>query len=140
MTGIVDLQVETQSKLGMHMAACNVRSWLVKIYWLLVRTRGVLGSKKINHCFKIYLTRLRFLPWQRGWCSISALGNVNLKKGRHFFLLYFWIFIYFTSGSRIIIPFALIKHSNIPISDGETRYSVAQYSARGLFRCRKTIL
>ncbi|KAF8194926.1 hypothetical protein BJ912DRAFT_923826 [Pholiota molesta] len=37
-------------------------------------------------------------------------------------------------GSTIIIPSALIRHSNTSIAAHETRYSVAQYSAGGLFR------
>ena len=39
-----------------------------------------------------------------------------------------------TPGSTILIPSALITHYNIDILEGETRYSVTQYTAGGLFR------
>jgi hypothetical protein len=34
----------------------------------------------------------------------------------------------------IIIPSAVISHSNLPIQPHETRYSITQYAAGGLFR------
>jgi hypothetical protein len=72
------------------------------------------------------------LSW--GWCSISALGNFDPQKGGHLVLWDLGLVIEFPSGSTIIIPSAMVRHSNTPINDGETRYSVAQYSASGLFR------
>ena len=43
--------------------------------------------------------------------------------------LFFWASSVVTS-----LPSALLTHSNIPIEEGETRYSIVQYSAEGLFR------
>ncbi|KIY61385.1 hypothetical protein CYLTODRAFT_447726 [Cylindrobasidium torrendii FP15055 ss-10] len=38
------------------------------------------------------------------------------------------------TGVTVFIPSALITHYNLPIAPGETRYSITQYSAGGLFR------
>lgn len=40
----------------------------------------------------------------------------------------------FPAGSTILVPSALITHSNVPIQKGEVRYSIVQYSSAGLFR------
>ncbi|KAJ7687760.1 hypothetical protein B0H17DRAFT_939140 [Mycena rosella] len=69
-----------------------------------------------------------------GWCAITALGNFNYKKGRHLILWDCKLIIEFPPGTTILIPSAAIFHSNIPIADGECRYSFTQYSARGIFR------
>ncbi|THU90572.1 hypothetical protein K435DRAFT_613407, partial [Dendrothele bispora CBS 962.96] len=69
-----------------------------------------------------------------GWCAITALGNFDPNKGGHLILWDLGLVIRFPPGSTILIPSALIKHSNIPIQNGETRYSFVQYSAAGLFR------
>lgn len=42
--------------------------------------------------------------------------------------------IEFPPGATILIPSASIRHSNIGIQQGETRYSFTQYAAGGLFR------
>ncbi|KAJ3502942.1 hypothetical protein NLJ89_g8661 [Agrocybe chaxingu] len=49
-----------------------------------------------------------------GWCVITSLE--------------------FPPGSTILIPSALIHHSNTPINKGETRYSFTQCASGGLFR------
>ncbi|KAF9473204.1 hypothetical protein BDN70DRAFT_966489 [Pholiota conissans] len=72
------------------------------------------------------------LTW--GWCSVTALGKFNADRGGHLVLWDFNCVIRFPSGSTIIIPSALVRHSNVSIGAGETRYSVAQYSSGGLFR------
>ncbi|THU79338.1 hypothetical protein K435DRAFT_697978, partial [Dendrothele bispora CBS 962.96] len=69
-----------------------------------------------------------------GWCAITALGNFDPNKGGHLILWDLGLVIRFPPGSTILIPSALIKHSNIPVQNGETRYSFVQYSAAGLFR------
>ena len=72
------------------------------------------------------------LSW--GWCSITPLGNFDANKGGHLVLWDLGLIIWFPRGSSILIPSAMIKHSNTPIGEGETRYSFTQYSASGLFR------
>jgi len=72
------------------------------------------------------------LSW--GWCSISSLGDFDPEKGGHLVLWDLRLVVQFPPGSSITIPSAMVRHSNVPISSGETRYSIAQYSASGLFR------
>ncbi|KIY48078.1 hypothetical protein FISHEDRAFT_43969, partial [Fistulina hepatica ATCC 64428] len=75
-----------------------------------------------------------FLDLPFGWCCITALGRFNYKKGGHLVLWDLGIIIEFPPGATILIPSAIIEHSNTLISPGETRYSLTQYSAGGLFR------
>lgn len=63
-----------------------------------------------------------------------AIGKFNDKLGGHLVLWDLRLVIRFPPGSLIILPSALIEHSNTPIAEDETRMSVTQYSAAGLFR------
>ena len=45
-----------------------------------------------------------------------------------------WPSIEFPPGASIIIPSAVVGHSNVTIQPHETRYSFTQYAAGGLFR------
>ncbi|KAJ7429347.1 hypothetical protein B0H11DRAFT_1768404, partial [Mycena galericulata] len=72
------------------------------------------------------------LAW--GWCCITALGNFNPDLGGHLILWDLNLVIRFPPGSTILIPSALLRHSNVAIQQGEIRYSFTQYSAGGLFR------
>ncbi|KAJ7429398.1 hypothetical protein B0H11DRAFT_1768205, partial [Mycena galericulata] len=72
------------------------------------------------------------LAW--GWCAITALGHFNPDLGGHLILWDLNLIIRFPPGSTILIPSALLRHSNIAIQQGETRYSFTQYTAGGLFR------
>lgn len=69
-----------------------------------------------------------------GWCAITAIGNFDPKKGGHLILWDYKLIIEFPPGSTILIPSAIIKHSNTKIFEGETRYSFTQFAAGGLFR------
>ena len=70
----------------------------------------------------------------QSWCSITPLGNFNPDLGGHFVLWDFKLVIRLSARSTIPIPSALPLHSNAPIQVGETRYSIVQYVAGGLFR------
>jgi hypothetical protein len=72
------------------------------------------------------------LPY--GWCAITALGDFNPSSGGHLVLWDLGLVVRFPPGSTILIPSAVITHSNTPIAEGESRYSFTQYSAGGLFR------
>ncbi|KAJ7636841.1 hypothetical protein FB45DRAFT_907465 [Roridomyces roridus] len=71
------------------------------------------------------------LAW--GWCSITALGNFDPDVGGMLILWHLKLVIRFPPGSTVLIPSALVKHSNTPIGKNETRTSFAQYTAGGLF-------
>ena len=63
----------------------------------------------------------------QGWCSITAVGE------GHLVLWNYGLAITFPPGSTILIPSALLIHSNTPIRDGETCYTIVQYAAGGIF-------
>ncbi|KAJ7661215.1 hypothetical protein B0H14DRAFT_3102670 [Mycena olivaceomarginata] len=72
------------------------------------------------------------LAW--GWCAITALGDFDPNKGGHLILWDLKLIIRFPPGSTIIIPSALIRHSNTSIQLHEKRFSFTQYTAAGIFR------
>lgn len=72
------------------------------------------------------------LAW--GWCSITALGDYDPDKGGHLVLWDLGLIIRFPPGTTILIPSAMVRHSNMPVQDGEVRLSFVQYSAGSLFR------
>ncbi|KAI0650189.1 hypothetical protein C8Q79DRAFT_998092 [Trametes meyenii] len=69
-----------------------------------------------------------------GLCAITALGDFDPELGGHLILWDAGLVIEFPPGVTILIPSALLRHSNTAIRPGETRYSLTQYSAGGLFR------
>ncbi|KAJ7131813.1 hypothetical protein C8R43DRAFT_895557, partial [Mycena crocata] len=72
------------------------------------------------------------LAW--GWCAITALGKFDPDLGGHLILWDLRLVIRFPPGSTILLPSALVRHSNVTIQQHECRYSFTQYSAGGLFR------
>ncbi|KAK0455310.1 uncharacterized protein EV420DRAFT_1644949 [Desarmillaria tabescens] len=72
------------------------------------------------------------LGW--GMCVVYADGNFNHQMGGHLILWDLKIVLEFPPGTCIILPSALIKHSNVPIQPSESRISFTQYTAAGLFR------
>lgn len=72
------------------------------------------------------------LAW--GWCAITALGTFDPNLGGHLILWDLKLVIRFPPGSTILLPSALITHSNVPIQAHEHRSSFTQYTAGGLFR------
>lgn len=68
-----------------------------------------------------------------GICSITALGSFDPKAGGHIVLHELELVIEFPPGSTVLIPSAIITHSNTKIQSGENRYSFTQYAAGSLF-------
>lgn len=68
------------------------------------------------------------------WCSITPIGKFDPKLGGHLVLEELGLVVEFPPSSTILIPSALITHHNIPVKDHETRFSIVQYAAGGLFR------
>ncbi|KAI0040587.1 hypothetical protein FA95DRAFT_1502601, partial [Auriscalpium vulgare] len=69
-----------------------------------------------------------------GWCSITALGNYNPKLGGHLILWDLKLIIEFPPGATILLPSALVTHSNTAIQEGETRQSFSQWCSGSLVR------
>ncbi|KAJ7806508.1 hypothetical protein B0H13DRAFT_1929590 [Mycena leptocephala] len=72
------------------------------------------------------------LAW--GWCAITALGWFNPDRGGHLILWDLKLIIRFPPGSTILIPSAILRHSNTKIQQGEYRYSFTQFTPAGIFR------
>ncbi|KAJ7337610.1 hypothetical protein DFH08DRAFT_964581 [Mycena albidolilacea] len=72
------------------------------------------------------------LAW--GWCAITALGKFDPDIGGHLILWDLRLVVRFPPGSTILLPSAIIRHSNVPIRAHEHRCSFTQYTAGGLFR------
>ncbi|KAJ7301490.1 hypothetical protein DFH08DRAFT_993725 [Mycena albidolilacea] len=67
--------------------------------------------------------------------TLPHIDALNLAwAGGHLVLWDLRLIIRFPPGSTILIPSALLRHSNIGIGPNERRYSFTQYSAAGLFR------
>ncbi|KAJ7315540.1 hypothetical protein DFH08DRAFT_715411 [Mycena albidolilacea] len=69
-----------------------------------------------------------------GMCLIGALGSFDADKGGQLVCWDYDLIIRFPPGCSILIPSAVVTHSNTPIRDGEERFSIIQYTAGGLFR------
>ncbi|KIY52347.1 hypothetical protein FISHEDRAFT_28449, partial [Fistulina hepatica ATCC 64428] len=69
-----------------------------------------------------------------GWCCVTAIGNFDPTRGGHLVLWDLKRVIQFPPGSTIIIPSAIVEHSNTTIAPSEWRYSITQYTPGGLFR------
>jgi hypothetical protein len=65
---------------------------------------------------------------------VTALGSFDPKKGGHLILWDCHLVIEFPPGSTILLPSAILAHSNVVVSPNKTRYSFTQYTAGGLFR------
>ncbi|KAJ7038838.1 hypothetical protein C8F04DRAFT_950769 [Mycena alexandri] len=72
------------------------------------------------------------LAW--GWCAITALGNFDPDRGGHLVLWDLKLIIRFPPGSTILLPSAILRHSNLTIGPNETRFSFTQFTPAGIFR------
>ncbi|KAJ7033052.1 hypothetical protein C8F04DRAFT_1261393 [Mycena alexandri] len=75
-----------------------------------------------------------FLNLPHGLCPVTAGGHFDHKLGGHIYLKQLRLVIQFPSGATIAIPSGCVDHGNTPIQPGETRHSITQYAAGGLFR------
>ncbi|KAJ7081481.1 hypothetical protein C8R43DRAFT_909858, partial [Mycena crocata] len=72
------------------------------------------------------------LAW--GWCAITALGLFDPDRGGHLILWDLKMIIRFPPGSTILLPSAILRHSNVKIGVNETRFSFTQFTPAGIFR------
>ena len=70
----------------------------------------------------------------QSWCSITPVGRFDPRIGGHIVLWDYGLVVEFPPGSTMLLPSALIRHSNTSIRPGESRYSIIQYASGGLFR------
>ncbi|KAJ7642868.1 hypothetical protein B0H17DRAFT_960020, partial [Mycena rosella] len=69
-----------------------------------------------------------------GWCGITNGGAFDPKRSAHIYLKQLKLVIEFPPAASTLIPSAIIDHGNTPLAAGETRCSITQYAAGGLFR------
>lgn len=69
-----------------------------------------------------------------GVCPITVLGDFDSELGGHIILHELKLIVQMRSGDTIFIPSAVVTHETMPIGPGETRESIALYSAGGVFR------
>ena len=74
-----------------------------------------LGPCTISH------PHLDFANLAFGWYAITALGNFNYKTGGHLIVWDLNLVIEFPLGSTILIPSAILSHSNTTINEQERR-------------------
>ena len=74
---------------------------------------------------------LKNLSW--GWCSVTSLGSYDPEKGGHLVLWDLKMAVEFPPYSTILIPSAILMHSNASIGEAEKRLTVTQYSSCGLY-------
>ncbi|KAJ7075453.1 hypothetical protein B0H15DRAFT_791809 [Mycena belliarum] len=72
------------------------------------------------------------LAW--GWCAITALGSFDPDRGGHLILWDLKLVIRFPPGCTILLPSAILRHSNVKIQENERRYSFTQFTPAGIFR------
>ena len=82
----------------------------------------------------VSLDHTDFSNLSHGLCALTALGDYDHTVGGHLILFGLKLAIQFPVGSTALIPSGCVSHGNTPIGDGETRLSIAQYAAGGLFR------
>ncbi|KAJ7776201.1 hypothetical protein B0H16DRAFT_1712578 [Mycena metata] len=75
-----------------------------------------------------------FLNLVHGLCPITSAGKFDHKRGGHIYLKQMRLVIEFPSGSTIAVPSGCVDHGNTPIQPDETRFSITQFAAGGLFR------
>lgn len=67
-------------------------------------------------------------------CSVTPYGTYDPTRGGHLILWDLHLVIEFPAGSTILLPSAIVAHSNVKVAKHERRYSFAQYTAGALFR------
>ncbi|KAJ3841771.1 hypothetical protein F5878DRAFT_531028 [Lentinula raphanica] len=92
------------------------------------------AAAHVNFLRAVTLRHRDFLNLIYGLCAIFPVGSYNYQTGGHLILWDLGLLLEFPPGSVILIPSALIEHSNISVLSGEIRSSITFYSAAGLFR------
>ncbi|KAJ7127928.1 hypothetical protein C8R44DRAFT_616591, partial [Mycena epipterygia] len=69
-----------------------------------------------------------------GWCGITNHGDFDPKKSALLYLKQIKLVVEFPPTASVLIPSAVIDHGNTSLGPGETRCSITQYAAGGLFR------
>ncbi|KAJ7804736.1 hypothetical protein B0H14DRAFT_2383517, partial [Mycena olivaceomarginata] len=74
-----------------------------------------------------------FLNLVHRLCPVTSGGDFNHRNDGHIYLKQLGLLVEFPSGATALIPSACVDHDNTPIQPDETRYSITQFAAGGLF-------
>ncbi|KAJ3833118.1 hypothetical protein F5878DRAFT_547101, partial [Lentinula raphanica] len=74
------------------------------------------------------------LNWPFGWCAITSLGTFDPSRSGQLILWELQLVIDFPHASTVLIPSAVITHSNTPLAEEDIRMSFTQYTAGPIFR------
>ncbi|KAJ6600992.1 hypothetical protein DFH09DRAFT_901023 [Mycena vulgaris] len=110
-----------------------LRKWKLSLRWNFAGSIFAACTFNFGPC-TITAPHLDFANLSWGWCTITTLGNFDPDRGGHLILWDLRLVIRFPPGSTILLPSALVRHSNVPIQAHEHRCSFMQYTAGGLFR------
>ncbi|RPD63619.1 hypothetical protein L227DRAFT_496413, partial [Lentinus tigrinus ALCF2SS1-6] len=82
------------------------------------------------------IVHLDHLNYAYGMCAVTAFGDYDCKESGHPILWDCKLILEFPPPPRstILFPSAILRHSNVVVQPEETRYSLTQFSAGGLFR------
>ncbi|KAJ3777271.1 hypothetical protein FB446DRAFT_634381 [Lentinula raphanica] len=95
----------------------------------------VFAAAAFNLGGKVWTFKHRdFLNWPFGWCAITALGRFDPARTGQIILWELKLVVDFPPAATILIPSAVITHSNTPVADGDARMSFTQYTAGPIFR------
>ncbi|KAF8176160.1 hypothetical protein K438DRAFT_1770690 [Mycena galopus ATCC 62051] len=140
MSSLVVLNVENVDCSQTHLILRIFRAWNPAVHTFYETTLDVLhlDNSSLHRNFDrsrstFAAATINFGP-KTGWCAITALGDFNPDRGGHLVLWDLKLVIRFPPGSTILIPSAILRHSNVNIAEGEKRYSFTQFTAAGLFR------
>ncbi|KAJ3729630.1 hypothetical protein C8R42DRAFT_570002, partial [Lentinula raphanica] len=78
------------------------------------------------------------LNWPFGWCAITALGEFDPTRSGQLILWELKLVIDFPAAATVLIPSAVITHSNTPIAVGDTRMSFT--SAKIYWSCSNSVV
>ncbi|KAJ3861147.1 hypothetical protein EV359DRAFT_66722 [Lentinula novae-zelandiae] len=74
------------------------------------------------------------LNWAFGWCAITVLGDFYATRSAQIILWELKLVVDFPHAATILLPSAVITHSNTPVAYGDVRISFTQYTAGAIFR------
>lgn len=82
----------------------------------------------------VSLDHLDHLNLSHGMCPITAGGDFNHTTSGLVHVRQIHLVLQCPSGASLLIPSGFLDHGNTPLQPGETRHSITQYAAGGLFR------
>ena len=68
-----------------------------------------------------------------GLCGVMPFGPFNSTKGGHLCLHEARVALEMAPGQVVLIPSAVIRHSNLAVLEGDRRYSITTYTSGHLF-------